>query len=89
MDILNDHYPYYPYINENEYSDEDEYIKEIFDLKRLPHIDEWNIHHSDDLWYLWCTVKEYISINHLPFLDNPKFDYPAFCDIIYKNSTKR
>ena len=61
---------------------------EIFNLKKLPHIDEWNIHHSDDLWYLWCTVNEYISINNLPFLDKPKFDYPAFCEFIYNNSSK-
>jgi hypothetical protein len=94
MDTLNDYYPMYPYLpDSDEYSsDQEQDVKNIIDTltsgnkKRLPLIDEWNIYHSDNLWYLWCIVNEYISNNNLPFLD--KIDYPKFCEIIYTNSSK-
>ena len=48
--------------------------------------DDWCIIYSDELWCLWCTIKEYNEINVLSFLD--KMTYYTFCRMCYKNSTK-
>jgi len=98
MDLLNDHYPLYN-DPDTDYSESDnEYYNqqkqtalEIQNLikphKKLLLVDEWNIIHSDELWYLWCNIQETISINNSPLLD--RVNYASFCEWVYRNSSKR
>jgi hypothetical protein len=101
MDILNDKYPLYEEYLSQDFSDSDsdhefnhkqkQTAIEIQNLikpnKKLLLVDEWNIIHSDDLWYLWCVIQETIYINNSPLLD--RVDYPTYCEWVYRNSTKK
>jgi len=102
MDLLNDEYPLYeenpqhPCTEEyyNYISDQKETVQKIRDLtKRRPkkkknlQSDEWEVYYSDDLWYLWCIMNEYITSNNLPFMERTK--YSDFVNIVYRNSSKR
>lgn len=97
MDTLNDHYPIYP-PNPNACSDTDESENEVY-VQKLQSInnnrrrkreycfDDWCAIYSDDLWYLWCTIKDFrYNINDNLF---DRLTYPLFCDICYQNSTRR
>lgn len=45
--------------------------------------DDWFINHSDDLWYMWCIIKDYSEYTGL--LD--KMDYSKFAFFCFNNST--
>lgn len=100
MDLLNDQYPLFneDTLDDNNSDESSDYLEkkniatEIQKLiksksNKFLKFDEWNIIYSDELWYLWCTVQETISINNSPFLD--RIEYTAFCNWIYKNSSKK
>jgi len=94
MDILNDYYPLHPenpeQRTESEESENDEYIKTLDHLnqsrkrKKLLTSDDFCLKYSDEMWYIWCIIKDY-SINS-NLLD--RLDYASFCLICYENSTK-
>ena len=92
MDTLNDYYPLRPQ-NPNAESDseeDNEYIKKLDSInagrkrKKIMTIDDFCLKYSDEMWYIWCIIKDYsINSNLLDCLD-----YSSFCDICYQNSTK-
>jgi len=95
MDILNDYYPLYPN-NPNETTDSGEseenenYIRGLDSInsnrkrKKLLSSDDFCLKYSDDIWYIWCIIKDYSLNSNL--LD--RLDYASFCQLCYENSTK-
>lgn len=92
MDTLNDYYPLYPDnpahegLSESELEENHNYIEKIKDRKKPIHFDDFCMLHSDDLWYLWCIINEFTQTNVSTLLN--KMDYPSFCDMCYKNSSR-
>jgi hypothetical protein len=90
MDILNDYYPLHPKNNENSDSEDEVYIQKLDKInnekkrKKMLTIDDFCIKYSDDMWYIWCIIKDYTYSSQ--FLD--KLDYPGFCSMCYDNSSK-
>ena len=95
MDILNDYYPLYP-TNPSAPSDSEEENENNQHIKRLEHnnenrkrkkmltIDDFCLKYGDDIWYIWCIIKDYSLESNL--LD--RLDYSSFCEMCYQNSTK-
>jgi hypothetical protein len=95
MDTLNDYYPLYP-PNPEQPSESDEDTENNEHVKRLNHIndsrkrkklmtiDDFCLKYGDDIWYIWCIIKDYSSESNL--LD--RLDYSGFCELCYENSTK-
>ena len=98
MDVLNDFYPLYPpnpetsSLSDSEISDNQNYLTELERInarkkhKNMLVYDDFCLKHSDNLWYLWCTINEFTDTNNILLLD--KLDYSSFCDMCYNNSTK-
>jgi len=89
MDILNEYYPLYPENPDDFSSDEDrDYIVNQLSEKRTKPLifDDFCMIHSDDLWYMWCIIQEFVDTNSLNLLD--RMDYAKFCSMCYENSTK-
>lgn len=93
MDILNDHYPLYPPCPDTDSEESEhnnEHIKRLDRLnegkkrKKLMSIDDFCLKYGDDIWYIWCIIKDYSTDSNL--LD--RLDYPGFCELCYTNSTK-
>ena len=82
MDLLNDYNPIYPPNPETKSESDEEYIDKLLKRKRKLNFDDFCLVHSDDLWYLWCTIKEMTVYSGL--LD--RLDYPSFCSMCYENS---
>jgi hypothetical protein len=70
MDVLNDYYPLHPpnpdhSLSDSEISENNEHISKLDNInlnrKRKKHItfDDFCIKYSDDLWYIWCIIKDY------------------------------
>jgi hypothetical protein len=92
MDILNDYYPIYSENQEtSSLSESDvEETKKHIDLynriskkKRLS-FDDFCTMYSDDIWYIWCIIKDYSQTSGI----FDKLDYPKLCEMCYENSTK-
>jgi hypothetical protein len=96
MDILNDQYPLYPPNPETSSISESEAEENVSHINRLDAInngrkrkknmtfDDFCMKYSDDIWYLWCTIKEYTNMSNLLSL----MDYSTFCTVCYENSYK-
>ena len=92
MDTLNDYYPLYPPnpdkddLSDSEVSEREEYIKTLTKINgnRQLTFDDWCLKYSDDIWYMWCNVKD--NANGLPLLN--RMDYASFCSMVYDNSSK-
>ena len=96
MDTLNDYYPLYPQNpqnknkSESETSEDSEYIEKLDNLnlnkkrKKDMKFDDFNLKHSDDIWYLWCMILEFRDSNYSPLF--AKMTYAKFCGICYTNS---
>jgi len=96
MDILNDYYPMCPAnpdtyeLSESEISENNEHINRLDTLngsrKRKKNLvfDDFCLKYSDDLWYLWCTIKEFTNSGSIL----ARMDYPLFCSMCYDNSNK-
>jgi hypothetical protein len=91
MDILNDYYPLYPYnpdtanLSDSELSEREEYINTLTNSRRRLTFDDWCLVYSDELWYMWCMLKEHTTYNILPIFN--RMDYGSFCHMAYENST--
>ena len=92
MDILNDYYPLRPQ-NPNAASDseeDNEHIRKLDSInagrkrKKIMTIDDFCLKYGDEMWYIWCIIKDYSIDSNL--LD--RLDYSSFCDLCYQNSTK-
>jgi hypothetical protein len=98
MDTLNDYYPLYPpnpetcSLSESEISENLQHLTELERInerkkrKRAMVYDDFMLKYSDDLWYLWCIIREFTDTNYSTLLD--RMDYPSFCNMCYENSTK-
>jgi hypothetical protein len=96
MDTLNDYYPLYAQnpetagLSDSEISDNNIHVERITELnhtrkrRRNYTFDDFCLIHSDDLWYLWCIIKEFT--NNSVILD--RLEYHSFCSMCYENSTK-
>jgi len=91
MDTLNEFYPLYPPNPDTEHltPEELELNKNLISRaefrkrKRPLHFDDFCTIHSDDLWYLWCTITEFT--NGSCMLN--KLTYAKFCAICFENSS--
>ena len=93
MDLLNDYHPIYPEnpetssLSESEIEENKKHI-ELYDRiirkKRKLTFDDFCTRYSDDMWYIWCIIKDYGETSGI--LD--KLDYPKLCALCYENSTK-
>ena len=63
-----------------------EYINNLTNLRRRLTFDEWSLVYSEDLWYMWCMLKEYTTYNTIPVFGN--MDYGSFCHIAYEKSPR-
>ena len=92
MDTLNDYYPLYPpnpeneYISQQEYEERCDYIEGLNKRKITLNYDDWYLKYTDDLWYLWCIINEFTSVNVTPLLCNMEYD--SFCSMCYENSQR-
>ena len=92
MDLLNDYYPLCQAnpdtseLSDSELSEREEYIRTLTKRSgnRKLTFDDWNIKYSDDLWYMWCNLKEYTEGTKLL----NKMEYHSFCSMVYENSSK-
>jgi hypothetical protein len=95
MDTLNNYYPLYPQkpestTDESEKDENNDYIEKLNKInqikkrKKVFTIDDFCLKYSDDMWYIWCIIKDYSEQSNL--LD--KLSYGEFCEICYENSTK-
>jgi hypothetical protein len=96
MDILNDYYPLYPQnpqkeeLSDSEESENNEHIKKLDTIntgrkrKKIFTVDDFCLKYNDDMWYIWCIIKDYSHDSNL--LD--RLDFSEFCDICYRNSSK-
>ena len=90
MDILNDYYPLYPPNPQDDSDEDNEHIKKLDSInsrrkrKKIITIDDFCLKYNDDMWYIWCIIKDYSLNSNL--LD--RLDFSSFCDICYQNSTK-
>jgi hypothetical protein len=90
MDILNDLYPLHERnpenfgLSETEINEKREYAYRLRSRKRKLDFEDFCVVHSDDLWYLWCIIKEF-SVNSRSFLLD-ELDYHTFCMTCYNNT---
>jgi hypothetical protein len=96
MDTLNDYYPVYPpnpdapSASDSDYSEDFENIKKMDKLNNTKKrknkftIDDFCLKYNDEMWYIWCIIKDYSENSHL--LD--RLDFPNFCQLCYENSSK-
>ena len=90
MDILNEYYPLYPTnpdrenLSDSELSEREEYKNILKNSRKKLLYDDWCVLYSDDLWYMWCMICEFNTVNGLHFFGNT--DYASFCHISYENS---
>ena len=84
MDKFNEIYPLYPDNPDTSDSDLDEHLDKIIEIKKretgIFNEYEWKYYHSDDMWYLWCTMNEFTAQNGLCFFD--RLTYSQFCEIV-------
>jgi hypothetical protein len=81
MDLLNE-----DTLSESDLSEREEYINNLTNLRRRLTFDEWSLVYSEDLWYMWCMLKEYTTYNTIPVFEN--MDYGSFCHIAYEKSPR-
>jgi hypothetical protein len=81
MDLLNE-----DTLSESDLSEREEYINNLTNLRRRLTFDEWSLVYSEDLWYMWCMLKEYTTYNTIPVFGN--MDYGSFCHIAYEKSPR-
>ena len=98
MDTLNDYYPIYPQnpdnacLSDSDISENKEYCENLKNLnenrkrKRTLAFDDFCLIHTDDLWYLWCMIKEFTYNSNSILLSNLEFH--SFCAMCYENSSK-
>ena len=94
MDILNDYYPLVPENpdkgSDSEISENNEYIAKLDSInngrkrKKKLTFDDFCLKYSDDLWYLWCIIKDFTKDGNV--LAN--MEYSSFCSMCYDNSVK-
>ena len=96
MDILNDYYPLVPEnpqlegLSDSEISENNEYIAKLDSInngkkrKKNLTIDDFCLKYSDDLWYLWCIIKDFTQNGNIL----ASMDYSSFCSMCYTNSVK-
>ena len=94
MDTLNDYYPLYPQnpsrdnltgVDLEEYNNNINHLSGIVRKKPF-YFDDWNLKYSDNLWYLWCILNEFIDNASLNLLD--KMQFSDFCVMCFENSSK-
>ena len=52
--------------------------------KRIMTMDDYCLKYGDDIWYLWCIIKDYSETSGVC----EKLDYSTFCQVCYENSEK-
>lgn len=97
MDTLNDYIhtsknPITSDLSDSEKSDVEEYVSQLKNInenrprhkRKYYSFDDWCLVYSDDLWYLWGIISEFKRGSGV--LDT--MDFPKFCDMCYKNSSR-
>ena len=90
MDILNDYCivnepnPDHLGLNETQINEQRDYSYNLRKRKRNLNYEDFCLVHSDDLWFLWNTIKQF-SVSSYSFLLN-ELDYTTFCEVCYNNT---
>jgi len=84
MDTLNNNRSLNIFSSSDGESSENEVKKAKKNFKKInSKAEDWFTNHSDNLWYMWCTIKDYSE--YVNILD--KMDYSKFALFCYENTT--